>query len=218
HLEADKAQAVNRFLTEDLLVQAEPENNAAASRVTLREVLDRAAAKVGERFGEQPEAEAAVRRTIALTYHGLGAWGESERHWRIVREIERRRAGTETAPVWRAEAQIGHMLRHLERNREALDLLRRSADGLRRVLGPDHHDTLNAVDNLAQTYMAAGRLAEAAPLYEDNLRRLQDKFGPDHASTLASMNNLANAYSASGRLADAVRLHEETMNRLKARF
>src|SRR5262249_8808899 len=111
HLEADKAQAVSRFLTEDLLVQAEPENNAAASRVTLREVLDRAAAKVGARFGEQPEAEASVRRTIAQTYHGLGAWGESERHWRIVREIERRRAGAETAPVWQVEAQIGHMLR-----------------------------------------------------------------------------------------------------------
>jgi serine/threonine protein kinase len=217
-LEADKAQTVNRFLTEDLLVQAEPENNAAESRVTLREVLDRAAAKVGERFGEQPEVEAAVRRTIAETYHGLGAWGESERHWRTVREIERRRAGTESAAIWEAEAQIGHMLRHLGRYREALDLLPRAADGLRRVLGPDHHETLNAVDSLAQTYKVAGRLADAVPLYEDNLRRLKDKFGPDHVSTLTSMNNLANAYSLSGRLADAVPLLEETVNQLKAKF
>ncbi len=120
HLEADKAKAINRFLTEDLLVQAEPENSPAASRVTLREVLDRAAAKVGERFGGQPEAEAAVRTTIAETYHGLGAWDESERHWRIVRELERGRVGTESAGIWQAEAEIGHMLRHRGRHREAV--------------------------------------------------------------------------------------------------
>ena len=51
--EAEKARAVNRFLTEDLLSQAEPEYNAADSKVTLLEVLDRAAEKVADRFRDQ---------------------------------------------------------------------------------------------------------------------------------------------------------------------
>ena len=50
----DRAKAVNDFLTEDLLSQAEPVNNAVADRVTLMEVLDRAAAKVGARFAGRP--------------------------------------------------------------------------------------------------------------------------------------------------------------------
>jgi regulator of protease activity HflC (stomatin/prohibitin superfamily) len=40
-----KSQAINEFLTEDLLTQAEPAHNAAEDHVTLLEVLDRAAAK-----------------------------------------------------------------------------------------------------------------------------------------------------------------------------
>ncbi len=40
--EADKARAINEFLTNDRLTQAEPANNAAEDKVTLLEVLDRA--------------------------------------------------------------------------------------------------------------------------------------------------------------------------------
>jgi eukaryotic-like serine/threonine-protein kinase len=84
--EADKAKAVNDFLTKDLLTQAEPANNAAEDHVTLLEVLDRAADKVSQRFGPQPEVEEALRRTIANTYQGLASWEKAERQWRSVLE------------------------------------------------------------------------------------------------------------------------------------
>src|SRR5262249_2068767 len=71
--EADKARAINDFLTKDLLTAAEPENNAVEDEVTLLEVVDRAAVKVGDRFHDQPEAESALRMTLAKTYHGLGS-------------------------------------------------------------------------------------------------------------------------------------------------
>ncbi len=71
--EADKATAINDFLVNDLLVQAEPEKNDLADRVTLREVLDRAAEKVGERFRDLPLVEAALRTAMSDIYHGLGA-------------------------------------------------------------------------------------------------------------------------------------------------
>src|SRR5262249_9766049 len=66
--EAGKATAVNEFLTEDLLTQAAPDRNPAGDRVTLLEVLDRAAETVGGRFRADPESEEAVRQTIARTY------------------------------------------------------------------------------------------------------------------------------------------------------
>jgi hypothetical protein len=66
-----KSQAINAFLTEDLLTRAEPANNAAEDHVELLVVLDRAAAKVGRRFAGQPDLEAALRGTLARTYHGL---------------------------------------------------------------------------------------------------------------------------------------------------
>ena len=96
-IEADKAREINRFLTMDLLSQAEPVNNAAEDRVTLVEVLDRAAEKVDGRFVGQPEVEDALRRAIAETYHGLASWEKAERQWRAVLEAARKRHGPDTA-------------------------------------------------------------------------------------------------------------------------
>ena len=39
------------------------------------------------------------------------------------------------------------------------------------MLGPDHPDTLNARNSLAAAYQAAGRVAEAIPLFEQTLGR-----------------------------------------------
>jgi tetratricopeptide (TPR) repeat protein len=64
---------------------------------------------------------------------------------------------------------------------------------------------------LARAYQAAGRLAEAAPLFEETLKLMKEQLGPSHPHTLASMNNLARAYQLTGRLAEALPLMEETL-------
>src|SRR5262249_23296086 len=154
--EADKARAVNEFLTQDLLAQAEPEHSAAESNVTLREVLDRAAERVGERFGARPDVEAAVRRAVAGTYHRLGVFDRSERHWRAVADLERRRSGADSAEAWTALGQAGHLVVHLGRHAEAIAELSRARDALTRRLGPDHPATLDATAHLATAYLEAG--------------------------------------------------------------
>jgi eukaryotic-like serine/threonine-protein kinase len=199
-------------------VQAEPEHNPVDSNVTLREVLDRAAAKVGGRFQDQPDVEAAVRETIAWTYHGLGVYDQSERHWRAVAEIERRRSGPESADTWAALSGIGHMLNHLGRNEEAVELLGKAHAGQRRMLGPDHPDTLNTMSNLATAYQAAGRFNEAVLLCEETLKLRKAKLGPEQPNTLTDMNNLGLAYRDAGRLNDAVPLFEETLKLQKAKL
>ena len=78
-------------------------------------------------------------------------------------------------------------------------------------LGPEHPDTLTSRANLAGAYQAAGRLADALPLFEATLADRERVLGPDHPYTLASRNNLAYAYRAAGRLADALPLFEATL-------
>ncbi len=79
------------------------------------------------------------------------------------------------------------------------------------VLGPDHPDTLNARNSLAAAYQAAGRVAEAIPLFEQTLTGRERLLGADHPDTLTSRNNLANAYQDAGRVAEAIPLHEQTL-------
>jgi tetratricopeptide (TPR) repeat protein len=80
-----------------------------------------------------------------------------------------------------------------------------------RVLGPEHPSTLASRNNLAIVYVAAGRAAEATPLFEQTLAARERLLGPDHLHTLASRNNLALAYQAAGRAAEAIPLHEQTL-------
>jgi tetratricopeptide (TPR) repeat protein len=80
-----------------------------------------------------------------------------------------------------------------------------------RILGPDHSDALIARSYLASAYQAAGRVAEATPLYERNLADRERILGPDHPATLESRNDLADAYRDAGRTAEAIPLVERTL-------
>ena len=194
--EAAKTQTINDFLTNDLLTQAEPANNAAEDKVTLLEVLDRAAEKVGTRFADQPELERALRGTIATTYHGLASWEKAETQWRASLDAARRR-DPRSADAYLAQAGLAHILYHRgRRDAEVVEMAEAAAKGLERTLGPDHPDTLDTLDYLGQAYRAVGKLPEAIALLE----RLRDariaKLGPDHHGTLNTLNNLAVAYQA----------------------
>jgi hypothetical protein len=57
---------------------------------------------------------------------------------------------------------------------------------MRRLLGPDHRDTLAAGINLATAYQAAGRTDEAITLHEQTLADMRRLLGPDHPDTLAA--------------------------------
>jgi tetratricopeptide (TPR) repeat protein len=87
-----------------------------------------------------------------------------------------------------------------------------------RHCGPDHPDTLRSMNDLASSYRALGRLADAHRLHEQTLSLLKAKLGPNHPNTLTSMNNLANSYAALGRQADALQLRQETLALRRAKL
>jgi serine/threonine protein kinase len=203
--EADKSRTVNDFLTQDILIQAEPENNDAKDKVTLLDVLDRAADKVGSRFRDQPELEAMLRGTIAETYHGLGSFAKAERQAQVWLDLDRRLFGDSSTETLFAFGQLGHQRYHLGRYVEAIELLRQAVEGLESKLGPDHLDTLTCRNNLAIAYQAASRTEEAIMLHEATLKLRESKLGPDHPRTLESRNNLAVAYVDVGRTSEARR-------------
>jgi tetratricopeptide (TPR) repeat protein len=82
---------------------------------------------------------------------------------------------------------------------------------LERMLGPNHPDTLNSRNSLTAAYQAAGRPAEAIPLFEQTLVGRERLLGPNHPDTLNSQNNLAAVYQDAGRIAEAIPLHEQTL-------
>ena len=81
----------------------------------------------------------------------------------------------------------------------------------RKVRGPEHPETLVAMNNLACDYRDAGRKDEALKLFEQVLALRRKVLGPEHPDTLAAMNNLAISYDASGRNDEAIKLNEQAL-------
>ena len=201
--EADKATAINQFLLDDLLANAHPGKIAVSEQVTLREVLDRAADRVGERFRTRPMLEATVRSTIGSTYAGLTAWEKSRAQYAAALAIYEREKGPEAAETANALNAVGEALRRLGRVAEAEPLIIRATDSLRRVRGAEHPETLGAINTLAAIHYSNGKWAEAERLGSEVLRvRLRD-LGEGRKETLGSMSFLADVYRIEGKLSQA---------------
>ncbi|MGO9294465.1 MAG: tetratricopeptide repeat protein [Streptosporangiaceae bacterium] len=82
----------------------------------------------------------------------------------------------------------------------------------RRILGPEHSDTLTAGSRLAQAYRAAGRAADAVPLQERLFTDRVGALGAAHPETVHSRDDLARAYLAAGRNEDAISLRRRTVD------
>ena len=135
--ERAKAEAINRFLIDKLLLQAAPEHNQDARTLTLRAALDHAAAEVGTSFQDQPQIEAAIRLALGQTYHELGEFARSEGHLRRSLELTRQQPGATAVDEIQCTTELGHILEHLDRKTEAEALLRQATDQSRRFL--EHH-------------------------------------------------------------------------------
>jgi serine/threonine protein kinase len=218
--EVDKFRAINQFLVQDLLTQAEPEHNAPADRVTQLEVVDRAAAKVGERFQDQPLLEASLRGTLGGVYHGLGDYTKARRHWSAALTLWRRELGADDLETFRAMSKLGHLLMHLGQLQESAGLLRSAVAKLTRELGTDDPDTLYANASLAYTYLNLGWLDQAIPLCEQTLDKQKATLRLDHPERATMLNwlmdCLANAYQRAGRLDKALPQAEQALEKAKA--
>jgi serine/threonine protein kinase/tetratricopeptide (TPR) repeat protein len=85
-------------------------------------------------------------------------------------------------------------------------------------LGPEHPETLRSMHNLARSYRALGRYADALQLSEETLALCKAKLGPEHPDTLRSMSCLACGYAELGRRVEALQLREQTLALMKAKL
>ena len=82
----------------------------------------------------------------------------------------------------------------------------------RRVLGPEHPDTLSSLNLLASDLRRQGHYAEAEKLNRETLDMRRRVLGPEHPDTLVSMNSLASDLWKEGQVAEAEKLYRETLD------
>lgn len=220
--EAAKAIVVNEFL-QDVLGEAAP-RKTRGEPVTVLELLDRAAADLESaeqraRFAEQPLLEAALRRTIGITYDELGEPSRALRHLRRAVELHDRYSPPGDAEAVEAlsrnaaaEWRLGEDLERAEAlNRRVLEERLRNPETAPR-------DVATAYNNLATTLGDQGRNADATEALEQALAIYEQMRaqpgGLDRDTRInysRSLNNLGTFYNDLGRWGEAIEVFERTL-------
>jgi non-specific serine/threonine protein kinase/serine/threonine-protein kinase len=208
--EAAVAQAVNDFLRNDLLAQASSSKQYGAGAkpdpdLKVRTALDRAAAKVAEKFEQQPAVEAAIRDTIGRTYVDLGLYAGAAKQLERVLTLNRLMLGPENPETLRATNALAMTAIHTAAFAEAEKLEKPSLGIQERVLGSGHPETLNAMNVLANAYLGENRFAEAEKVFRQLLPRLR----ANDPLRSRALNNLGVVYDETGRRPEALSYYKE---------
>jgi serine/threonine protein kinase/tetratricopeptide (TPR) repeat protein len=111
------------------------------------------------------------------------------------------------------QATLGRTYKSLGLFGDAISLQEKVYDYDLAALGPEHPDTLAAMNKLATSYHLAGRRAEALKLREQVLALRLKVDGPEDLNTLKDMNNLGSSYDEAGRFDEGLKLREQVLAR-----
>lgn len=205
--------AALQFINDDLLGAANPRSERNRN-LQVREVLDRAAARIEGRFPDQPLVEAAIRRTVGKSYLGLSEFAQAELQLERSWQLRRDHLGTEHCDTLASQQDLAIVYLEQSRFDAAEKLTGEVLQIRRRAYGAGDPDTLASMSDLAICYGVRGRYAEAEKLQAEVLETRRRVLGPQHADTVQSMINQAGNLRALGRNQEAEQLLREAITLL----
>jgi serine/threonine protein kinase len=214
--EAAIAQAVNRFLQDDLLRQAHRSAQAADMRggnpdLTVREALDRAAAGIDQRFRDQPLVEAAIRIAISDAYASLRWHTLAVPHVEKAVALRRANLGIDHPETLCSMEALAGIYEWVGRSRDAVALKEEILEVKERQFGPDHSATIDSAAGLAEACRVAGQGDRAVTLGLRVLEKRRAVLGSSHAATVDAMFKLAMIYLAAGRFEESIAWCEKVL-------
>ena len=206
--ESAVSRAVNQFLQDDLLSQANPESqggtdSAPDPEVKARTLLDRAASQVEKRFADQPLVESAVQKTIGGAYFGLGLYAEAERHLRRAYDLSSARRGADDPETLDILMMVSGAAYNQDKHKEAIAAAKLILDSETRTRGAKDAKTIEAMQNLGALYLGTAQYAEAEPLLDKALEFQSRQNGYDNINTLNTSDSLVQMYIEQSRYAEA---------------
>lgn len=205
--EAAVSEAVNRFLTEDLLAGANPMQSGRRD-VSMADLLSRASQTVGGRFSSRPVVEAAVREAIGKAYGGLSDHAAGEK------ELRKAIALLDGRPEQKAaqdETRLALIMLLLDAERTDAVPAELALLNARPPESPTAHLRMQTVQawlalRAGQHRAAVTQLEAQRPAYAA-LMKSEPALGADYLSRLAE------AYQLAGQIDKAVELAREVLAR-----
>ena len=211
--QAAKAVAAVEFL-QTVIASSSPDN-AINPDLTMREVLDNAAASLDAEFPSQPEVLASVRNTIGRTYLTLGVPDRAEALIRRALSDRSQLLGAESSDVAESQNDLGRTLQKLGQYQPAIESLKAALALRKKLYGEGHPFVAGTLDNLAAVHFEAGQYSEAEQALLEAKAIHERARGERPANQINNLRSLAAVYVAQGRTADAEKLLRDMVPALR---
>jgi eukaryotic-like serine/threonine-protein kinase len=123
--------------------------------------------------------------------------------------IAARQFGEGSVPLAMVRADIAVTLGLYEEYDAAEQTFAEAIDLMERVLGRNHNETLDALNNLGVMYARRGDQTSAERVQREVLARRIEKYGQHHEMVAISYQNLASALTHQGRYDESIPLHRK---------
>jgi tetratricopeptide (TPR) repeat protein len=223
-----QAEAINRFLTEDLLYQATPEQNAREKSITMEQVLERAAHRLDEnpQITREPELEATLRLAVGETFRQLGDWIKAEQYFRRAVSLRTGALGSNHLETLLARKYLACLLSvdMAEWNEEALQLSLATWQGLKQVVESTPRGSFDSriyraaldAESAYINLLANTKSPEhAARLKRENVAAYERVFGTEDHGSITALHDLAVELELAGDFAEAERTYREAGKRFE---
>jgi tetratricopeptide (TPR) repeat protein len=214
--EAAKAQAVIAFL-QNMLTSSDPAN-ARGDELSVREVLDLAAARIAtDPLSREPEVKAAVQSTIGRTYFALGLYDQARPHFDSAYAI-RRRYGARSQETGESADDLGRLALATGEYELAEARFREALASLRSTLPETDDRMTTALASLGTVRYQRGSFDEAEQLYRRALDLTRSHHGNTGTEVAQRLRALGTFLSHSGRAPQGQPLLEESLTLVREAY
>jgi len=209
--QAARAEAVVKFISNDLIGSVSPGGSGFEANPTVRELLENASAEMAEKFPDDSATRGSIHGALGVAWRTLGDRERGEHHLRTSVVDYREAFGPDDEQTLRAQYELVGMLAYAGKFDEAHALLQDSDAAAGSRLDEDSMMALRAALLRGVLLVQQQRVDEAVPALE-RADRLQRMILADDAQVGASIRiNLSDAYLRLERLHEAQQLLAKTL-------
>ncbi len=207
----ERSDAVRQFL-QDMLQAVDPNFAGDDRDITVRQILDRAAADVdADSLKDHPHVESAIRDTIGTSYQNLGLLDEAQRHLERSLAIQRTLGNDDPRGLYNALNSLATILQHHGAYEQAESLFREALDHSQREYENAEYDSIQAKNNLAVILMVRGKLTEATKFIDEIMKNVDAIEAEDSYSASAMLASAGMLKMQLGEIDDAVAIFRRVL-------
>jgi serine/threonine protein kinase len=208
--EAAKSRQVTQFL-EDMLQGVGPSVALGRDTAMLREILDKAATRIGKDLTTQPVTRAELQNKIGNIYEQLALYEKSEVLQRAAVAGYRESFGNDHPQVAVALSGLGSVLLTEDKLVEAEETYREALRIRRKNYGEEHPDIAQSMKDLSSVIQHAARYSEAEAMLRDTLKMQRKLSGDENLEVADTLYSLGLIRLQQGRLAEAEAMERESL-------